>query len=295
MSNQTHRVLELIRRFNNNEKVCIAQLQNEYMWEEKSEKTIRRDLDIIKEMFPDTFHRISNEKGCYKAITSELFSNITSADNMSLLIQTFNIAQRSNLFDTLNISKSDKSIIERKIKESKNIYLFKSKPFENKTGDFELFRQLEKAIYYRKQITIDYPTVDGIQEMEIKPYNIIFMNENFYLASEVEDRRFQFSLFRISKIENVTFANKDFHQNRDIASFIKHIQTPFPKYTPNYREHLTEVVVEVDCSKAQFFKAKRHLLSEKIIEEKENGNLVLSYAVTQEREVEDLIKKWLPL
>ena len=113
MANQTYRVLELIKRFNNNEQVCISDLQYEDLWEGKSEKTIRRDLDIIKKVFPDTFHLIKGEQGCYKAVTNELFSNITSAENMSLLVQTFNIADRSNLFSDLNIDTADKSILEK--------------------------------------------------------------------------------------------------------------------------------------------------------------------------------------
>ena len=130
MSNQTHRVLELIRRFNNNEKVCIDRLKQELMWEGKSDKTIRRDLDIIKKVFPDTFHLIRGEQGCYKAVTRSLFENITSAEQLSLLVQTLNIADRSNLFDDLNIDTSDRTILEKQIKETKNIYLFKSKPYE---------------------------------------------------------------------------------------------------------------------------------------------------------------------
>jgi len=294
MANQTYRVLELIRRFNNNEKVCIDRLQQETMWLNKTEKTIRRDLDIIKATFPDTFHLIKGEQGCYKAITNELFSNITNADNMSLLIQTFNIAQRSNLFESLEINRADKAIIERKIKESKNTYLFKTKPFENKSGDFELFKKLENAIYHRKQITINYKAKDIIEQIEVKPYKIIFMNENFYLACEVDHDNYHFSLFRISKIQNVNPTKKTFHQNRDIVEFIKKMQTPFSIYTPNFKQHLIEVIVEVDSRKAGYFKAKQYLPSQTFLEEKENGNLVLEYTVTQELEIEELIKRWLP-
>ena len=53
MANQTHRVLELIRRFNNNEKVCIPQLKNETMWYGKSDMAICRDLDIIKKVLKE--------------------------------------------------------------------------------------------------------------------------------------------------------------------------------------------------------------------------------------------------
>jgi predicted DNA-binding transcriptional regulator YafY len=128
----------------------------------------------------------------------------------------------------------------------------------------------------------------------VKPYKIVFMNENFYLACEVEHPDYQFSPYRISKIENVTPTGKNFHQNREIASFIKNMQTPLAKYTPGYKEHLIDVIVEVASEKAHHFKAKKHLPSQKIIEEKEDGTLVLSYTVTQTIEIDDLIKRWIP-
>ena len=34
--------------------------------------------------------------------------------------------------------------------------------------------------------------------------------------------------------------------------------------------------------------------SQTILEEKENGSLMISYEVTQEIEIEELVKKWLP-
>ena len=294
MSNQTYRVLELIRRFNNNKKVCIESLQMEDLWYEKSEKTIRRDLDIIKEIFPDTFHRIQGEKGCYKAITKGLFENITSAENLTLLVQTFNIADRSNLFKSLEIESADKAIIEKKIKETKNIYLFKSKPFENNSGDFELFKKLEQAIYHQKEIEISYLSHDKVKKELIKPYKIVFMNENFYLASEVDKEEFQFSPYRISKIETVEITGRNFHKKREIERFIKEMQTPLARYQPNYREALIQVVVEVTSDKAQHFKLKKHLPSQKIVEGKEDGSLRLEYTVTHEGEVEELIKRWIP-
>ncbi len=43
-----------------------------------------------------------------------------------------------------------------------------------------------------------------------------------------------------------------------------------------------------------FFKAKKHLKSQEILEENENGNLIISFKVTQDMEIEELIKKWIP-
>ena len=120
------------------------------------------------------------------------------------------------------------------------------------------------------------------------------MNENFYLACEVNHPKYQFSPFRISKIQNASFTKKTFHQNREIADFIKKMQTPFSKYTPDFKQHLIEVIVEVHSKKAGHFKAKKHLSSQTVLREHENGNIILKYTVTGEREVEELIKRWLP-
>lgn len=294
MTNQTHRVLELLKRFNNNQKVCIHSLQNEFLWEGKSEKTIRRDLNIIKAIFPESFDLIRGEKGCYKAITKQAFENFMNPNTLTLMVQTFSIAQQNNLFDNLDIDNTDQKIIESKMKDLKKIYEFKNKPFENKSIDYDIFKKLENAIYHQKQIIIDYKTIDKTIQIEIKPYKIVFMNENFYLASEVDHEDYSFTVFRISKIQNVTYANKTFHHNLDIVSFIKTMQTPLAKYTPNFRSHLIDIIIEVDSKKAEHFKAKKYLTSQTLLEEKENGNLIVSFTVTQELELKDLVKKWLP-
>ncbi len=294
MTNQTTRVLELLKRFNNGQKVCIDILKNDILWEGKSEKTIRRDLDVIKEVFPESFNLIRGEKGCYKAITKEAFEQFLNERNLSLLIQTFSIAQRSDLFKSLDIDPADKSIIESKLKESRKIYEFKTKPFESKKDNYALMRALEQAIYHQKQISIEYIVKDRVETYKVKPYKIVFMNENFYLACEVEAHNFSFSLYRISKIKEITNGSKTFHKNREIEDFIKFMQTPFARYQKGFRKYLIDVVLEVDKSKAFYFKSKQFLSSQQILETKDNGNLIVGYQVTQEMEIEELIKRWLP-
>ena len=294
MTNQTIRVLELLKRFNDGQTVCIDSLATEDLWYGKSEKTIRRDLDVIKKSFPDTFKLISGQKGCYKAITKKAFENFLNPQNISLMVQVFNIAKQSNLYDGLDIEPSDRKIIESKIAEQQKIYEFKNKPFENSLSNFELFKKLENAIKYKKCIIVSYETVQGILQKEVQPYKIVFMNENFYLACEIKNEEYEFSLFRVSKIKNIANTKKTFHKNFDIDDFIKDMQTPFATYRRNYRKYLIDVVLEVDKSKAYFFKSKKFLKSQTILEEKENGNLLLGFKVTQEREMEELIMKWIP-
>ena len=295
MTSQTSRVLELLKRFNNNQKVCIETLKDDYLWEGKSEKTIRRDLNIIKQIFPDSFHLIRGEKGCYKAITKEVFENFLKPNNLSLIVQTFTIAQRSNLFNRLNMDKSDKAIIKHKIESLKKIYAFKSKPFECKIGEYELFKILENSIYHSKYLTIEYLVNDEVITIETKPYKIIFLHENFYLACDVDNQEeYRVSLFRLIKIKLATLQSRVFYKEREIEQFIEEIQTPFSFYQKNYKEHLIDIILEVDSQKAFYFESKKFLQSQKLLGKTKERNLRVGYRVTKIEEVDELIKRWLP-
>ena len=296
-TNPQARVLELLKRFNDGKKVGIEALQNDTMWFGKSEKTIRRDLDVIKEYFPDSFELIrggKGEKGTYKAITKDVFNNFMDKDTLALMVQTFNIAQRNNVLEDLNISEDEKRIIDAKIKKSKECYEFITKPYETKKGDVKLLKEIERAIDWKRYITVTQREGSDSKEYEVKPYKIVFMNENFYLACENVNGEYPFSIFRLTNIFKVKLHTKTFHINPDIESFIKSMQTPFSKYTPEFRKHLVDVVVEVSNIKARFFKAKNFLPSQKTIEEKDDGSLVISFKVTQEMEMDELVKKWIP-
>jgi predicted DNA-binding transcriptional regulator YafY len=294
-TNQTARVLELIKRFNNGAKISIKALSNEVLWYGKSEKTIRRDLDVIKEYFPDSFELVKGgESGCYKAITKNAFDNFINAEFMSLMVQMFNLANKSDLFDNFDLNEDDKKILESKIKDAKKYYEFKNKPFENFKSDNVLLKELESKIKHQKYINIQYEINEKINKFEVKPYKIVFINENFYLACEIESDKLEFAMYRLSKIKSIEDTPKTFHKNIEIEDFIKDMQTPFSIYRRDYKKHLITVVLEVDKSKAFYFESKKYLKSQEILEKKDNGNLLIKYKITQEMEIEELIKKWIP-
>lgn len=292
-TNQTARVLELIKRFNNGQKISIEALSNEDLWFGKSEKTIRRDLDVIKEYFPDSYELVKGEKGCYKAITKNAFDNFINAEFMSLMVQMFNLANKSDLFSNFDLDDNDKKILESKIKDSKKCYEFKTKPFENFKSDTVLLKELEHKIKHQKYINIEYEINGKINKFEVKPYKIIFINENFYLACEIEHELLEFAMYRLSKIKSIEDTPKTYHKNIEIEDFIKDIQTPFSFYKRDYKKHLIDVVLEVDKSKAYYFENKKYLKSQ---EEKkqDDGSLLLTFKVTQEMEIEELVKRWIP-
>lgn len=298
LTNQTVRVLELLRRFNNGEKVNIDLLAEEDLWYGKSEKTIRRDLDVIKNYYPECDFELirggHKEKGFYKAVTKNLFNNFVNKDTKALLVQTFNMAQRNNLLKSLDINNEDKRVLENEIKKSKDCYEFISKPFESKKGDEELLKDLESAIHNKRYLKVIYNGANSEITYNLKPYKIVFMNQNFYLASENTDERFKFTMLRLANIKSYELQKEQFHNNPEIKDFIKNLQTPFPLYKTEFRKHQIKVLVEIDKSKTNFFKLKKHLPSQTFEKTNEDGSEIYSFKVTQNREMEELIKTWIP-
>jgi len=307
----TERILELLRRFNTGEMICIDDLVNEALNSEElgeknlwlneskpiSEKSIRRDFSIIKKYFPESFETIRGNKGeksCYKAITKEMFNNFMNKDTIALMAQILNLVQRSNILDDIGLSEVDKKILENEIKQYQECYVFITKPFEYKINTDSLLRNIEEAIRNNKTITVGHKENGILKEYKILPYKIVFINENFYLVGEDIAGKYSMSKFRLVNIEKIELHDETFDKDPKILDFIPKMQTTFSNYTPNFKNKLIEVIVEVNATKAKHFKLKKHLLSQSIVEQKENGNLVVSFQVTQEREMEELIKKWIP-
>jgi len=157
-----------------------------------------------------------------------------------------------------------------------------------------ILNKIQSSIDNNIKININY-FINGkyIMYKNVIPYKIIYLNNNYYVASEVEEQ-YKFTLFRVTKTRAVVQTNTKFNYDKNILDFINYIQTPFSKYTENFRDNMIEVKVEIDKEKSPFFEIRKHLPSQKIINRKENGNMIVSFRVTQEREVEDLIKQWIP-
>ena len=290
MANQTDRVMELIKQLKNNQIICIDTLKSQSIWEGKSERTIFRDLDYLKKYF--ALHLIPNNKGCYKVLNTSLIDDFLTPETLSMLIQTFDLVNRTNLLKSINISKQDKAILEKEIKNRNKIYDFKNFVFENDV-DFDKFKQLEYVIKYQKYTTIKYKSIkDEVNEFSIKPYKIVFLNGNFYLASEVENKNFIFTLYRISRIIEIKEQNREFHKKSEIEDFIKQINTPFAKYTPEFRKNLIDIEIEINKNIAKFFKEKKFFPSQQIktIENK----IIVNYKVTQLLEIKNFLKQWIP-
>ncbi len=271
-----YRTIEILKRLNESKKLCVTRLAQEY---EVSDRTIRRDFELIRELFGDF---MSKEGECYRAYKKVLLQDVLSATDLMTL------ANIVNIFDITSKESLITEQTEALIKKSMIVYDFKSRPFENMKNK-EVVKQLEHAIKFNKEIKIVYKIERTISERVFHPYKILFLNENFYLVGEnVSKSNFEF--LRISLIEEVIYTKKTFFVHKDIVEFIKKVQTPWALFG----KEETTVRLRVDRSIRRYFILKKYLPSQEVVAYFDNGDIEVQYRVSNFKELEELVIKWLP-
>jgi len=271
-----YRTIAILKHLNEGKQLCVSRLAQEY---EVSERTIRRDFELIRELFGDF---MSKEGECYQAYQKVLLQEVlSSTDLMTLanIVNLFGIAQKESL-----ISEKTKGLIDK----SMLVYDFKSRPFENMQNK-NAITKLEHSIKFNKEIELLYKTERASTYRTFHPYKILFLNENFYVVGEnISKDKFEF--LRISLIEEIEYTKKVFHIQSDVNLFIKNIQTPFSSFGKK------EILVRIRVYKKirRYFILKKYLPSQEVVAYYENGDIEVQYRVTVLRELEEIIIKWLP-
>ncbi|MGE3298994.1 MAG: helix-turn-helix transcriptional regulator [Arcobacter sp.] len=285
----TYRVIEILKDLEDGKLLCLTNLAYKY---DTSERSIRRDFELIREIFGDII--ISPQKGCYQVVSKNLLDNVLNSTELYMLKNILKLSDKSKLSLSKDVDENIKKAMLKE--ESDSPYLFKQKPYEEIYENKEKFKFLEHAIKFRKEIRFRYTNLDKINYFILKPYKIVFLSENFYLASEIELKRngVNVTMSRIAMIDELSTTGNSFYHNHDIMNYINYAQSPWATYKPNFKEHLKEVVIEVPKEQAKYFKLKKFFPSQKILSEDENGTIQISYTVTSENEVVGLIKQWIP-
>ena len=274
--NALYRTLDILKRLNVGHKLCVSKLALEY---EVSSRTIRRDFELIREIFGDF---VSKEGECYRAYEKLLLDKVLNGSDLMTLSNIVNLFETTR--KSSQISDSTKALIKR----AETIYDFKTRPFERLTN-FDILSKLEHAIKFRKEIKIGYKTQEKTFYAKIQPYKIVFLNENFYLVGLYATKS-KFEYRRVSMVIDVSFTGKSFNKDALVVEFINRLQTPWA----NFKNQEIEVRLKAQKSIARYFKRKKYLASQRVLQEFEDGSIEVSYRVTNFREVEELIIKWLP-
>ncbi|CZE46421.1 helix-turn-helix transcriptional regulator [Campylobacter geochelonis] len=281
-NSSTKRVCEILKRLNEGKYLNTEHLALEF---ETSERSIRRDFELIRELFGDILAK--NGKN-YTAFSKFLLQDTLSSSENYLLKNIIKLSKRSNL---KLVKDMQNSFINTLIKDDEyNPYLFKIKPYEEIYAYKDTFKSLENAIIFQKEVNFIYDNYGKITKFKVKPYKIVFMHENFYLASQNKN---DVLISRIAMIKDLNVTAKTFTKNYEILDFISDMQTTWAKYSVGYKSKLKECIIKVSKKNAKYFLLKKFMPSQEILNSDDDGNIYISYKVTNELEMFGLFKQWL--
>lgn len=286
-----NRVSTIVARLNEGKRLSTASLAAEF---ETSDRTIRRDIALIKEVFGEF---LINDNGIIYAIQKELLDNVLTPDEISLLKGALGLAERGGLSLTKKMDKKEREKLTGKISEYERLYSFKTRPFEEFNSRPELFRELERAVKFHQEIRIDYLRDGEASVFIARPYSIVFLNENFYLASELFHEGIpSLLLSRVAMIQSIEPTGELFRPDPSFVKFVERFQTSWAKYYPKADGTFDEreVKLQISAEVARYFKLKKFLPSQKVISQLDNGDIIVTYTVTSVWEMVPLCRQWLP-
>lgn len=281
----TKRIFTIIKEMQKGRVLKVENLAQEF---DVSVRTIRRDFALIKEVFGNCL--ITPTKGEYAMISRDFLENILDTTEMYLLKNIFQLAQNTNLTFTQNVDSRVKTTLQD---SDISPYLFKTRPYEEMFYNKKIFKVLENAIRFRKKIKITYENLGVVTHFSLMPYKIVFISENFYLAS-MQEKRETFLLSRIALIKDVEVSAKSFNYNYEVMEFIAFMQSPWAVYKPNFKKHLIKVIIEIPKQQSKYFLLKKFLPSQEFVCKNDDGSMQFSYLLTSQNEILATLKQWIP-
>lgn len=194
------------------------------------------------------------------------------------------------------LEEDQKRALESQAKKDRDVVLFRTNPLENLMDDTidKNLHDLKRAVKNHEYKTIHYTYNQKSEILEdYKCLKLIFMKNNWYVATENEERKFR--LLRVAFIDKIGYSKQKISYQKSVLDryddFFATMQNPMslpfePKKTAILKAHGRIAV---------YFKEsmKKFMESQTFIRE-EDAAVVFSVDYTQSLEVLPFIKEWLP-
>jgi len=265
------RLIGILSKISNNERCNTKEFALEY---NVGVRTIQKDINQRLISFPV----IKDENGKFMFI--EGFSlNKSLLNNDEMILVSLALSQFNDVSD---FDKYTNSALKKLLNPSTfNPYYIKQEDIEDISIDSTYINKLEDAIQYQNHIKIDTTTIE--------PYKIVAYDGIWYLvAKDLSDDKTK--SFLLSKIKSLSILPTKYTITQ------KEIEQILAKTNSAYfvDGHSFEVTVKVNKEIAYNFEKKDFLQSQKIIETCNDGSLIVSFEVSHDEDIDNIIKSWLP-
>jgi predicted DNA-binding transcriptional regulator YafY len=125
--------------------------------------------------------------------------------------------------------------------------------------------------------------------LELAPYKIVNFDGIWYLYAQ--DRRdYRIRTWLLSDIRNVKKLDK-YHDvsHESVEKALDNTHTAWFEDGGNF-----EVTVKIYPEISEYFRLRKHLSSQEILKEFDDGSLLVSFDISTDEDVDNLIKSWLP-
>ena len=269
------RLVIILQKLSNNELPTRVELMEEF---NVSSKTIQRDI---------------NERLCYFPIEENSLKQLKFIDGFSL--NKTSLKENEMLFIYLSLSqikdinnnfeKITYDIFTKLLTPTFNSpYHIKAKAFESIDMDSPLLNNIEKAIEYKNRLTLKLEN----RNIEIEPYKVVSFDGIWYLfGKDLDDEKIK-TVF-IHEIIDMKIKTEKFKLDKPIDSILENVHSAWFE-DGNYME----IKVKVNAKIAFNFRLKNILPSQKILEEFDDGSLLIQFGVTTEEDIDNILKAWIP-
>ncbi|GKW54095.1 transcriptional regulator [Pseudoalteromonas sp. NCCP-2140] len=259
------RLASIITQLNDAKTLSISSLAKEF---NVSVRTVQRDLNERLSFLP-----ILESKGHYSLAPSAL-GKLSPKDIRHFAA----ISGIESLYPNLD-TRFICSILSQAIDSP---YLIKGHNYEPKHKVEPNLNKLEEVIQRNKRINFSYKNK---QYNNIAPYRLVNSKGIWYLAA-VDDNTLK--SFHLSELTHILEQAEAFTSQQHFIDVIEQDDGIF------FSETKFEVVVKVSKDIAQYFLRRNLFPNQRIIEELETGELLVSSRVATSKQILPLIKYWVP-
>lgn len=242
-------------------------------------RTIYRDIERLH------FFPIELEKGKGTVRIAEGFAlENPKLKDLELLVAELAFDSIRNIDDD-----TDKHLSSIRAKISNPMFFtpydIKPEAYEEINMDSELANKIEDAITKRNISKVKSNEYISI----VEPYKIVAFDGFWYLlAKDRKDKKIK--TYMMAKMQEFQATKESFSERYiDVNKLLDNVHSAWFQDGNSFT-----VEVKVHSKIAHYFKLKKHLTSQKILAEHTDGSLNISFEVSHDEDVDNLIKSWIP-
>lgn len=164
--------------------------------------------------------------------------------------------------------------------------LVKGHSYENLEGKEQIFRELEKAVIARRQISFEYSKQEGIKSYTaVAPYKLI-NNKGIWYLSALDGGKLK--AFSFTKINHLRILDEVFLWDQKIDAALESEDGIW------LSEEKQEVVMKVRHEIAGYFKRRKLIANQVIEKELEDGGLIVSARIGHPDQILPIVRYWIP-